>query len=227
MAQLYDAFRTGQIAQRMRAELGEVRALRESVEHQVAGGAGQDGLPAMGEVAQPRRAVDRGADVVPLVTQLDLAGVKADAQPDRAKGRGLDGERARDGIGCPAEGDDEAVALALFDGAHATVCEDGRGEYLIEFGHGCGHLVRAGLPQPRRPLDVGEQQRDGSGGKKVAHGFAHVWARVDARVWDHVDARVGVDPVGFAHASQRAGIERQEHQRNRLCSRGNARVSSS
>ena len=63
------------------------------------GRARQHGLAAVGQIAQPRGAVDRRADVVALVAQLHLAGVHADAQPDRRQRRPLQLQRARHRVG--------------------------------------------------------------------------------------------------------------------------------
>jgi hypothetical protein len=61
-------------------------------------------------------------------------------------------------------------------------------QHLVQARHSNGHLIRLGLPQPRRALDVGRQQR---------HRFQ------------------SAAPVSFAHASQHAVTRIAEHQQNR------------
>ena len=50
--------------------------------------------------------------------------MQADAQPDRRQRCSLQIERARDRVARPPEGDNEAVALTLFDGPHTAVGTD-------------------------------------------------------------------------------------------------------
>ena len=66
-----------------RAQIGQPRIGRQPVDDQVVRRARQHGLAAVRQIAQPCGPVDRRADVVAFVAQLHLAGVHADAQPDR------------------------------------------------------------------------------------------------------------------------------------------------
>ena len=91
---------------------------------QILGRARQHGLAAVGEIAQPCGPVDRRADVVAFVAQLHLAGVHADAQPDRRERRPLQVQRARHRVAGAGERDHEAVALALLDRPHPAVGGD-------------------------------------------------------------------------------------------------------
>ena len=135
-----------------------------------------------------------GPDVVALVAQLHVAGVHADAQLDRCQRCPLQVQRAGHRVGGARERDHEAVALALLDRTHTVVGGDDVRQRLVEARDGGRHRLGLGLPQPRRTLDVGQQQRHRSG-RKLAH--AHV------------------APVSFAHASQHAVTCSAEHQRNR------------
>ena len=201
MAQLDNPLGPRQIPDRMRAEFSQPGFVRKSVQYQIGCGARQHGLSAVREVANTRGAVDRRPDVVGLVAQLDFAGVQPDAQPDRGQRRTLQIERARHRVTRAPERDDEAVALTLLDGSHAAVGTDHFGQSAVESAEGGGHLLGLGLPQPRRPLDVRQQQRHRSGGYQLAH----------AQV-----APVQHGCVNFAHANQPAAIATDKHQRRRV-----------
>jgi hypothetical protein len=111
------------------------------------------------QIAQPRGAIDRWADVVSLVAQPHLTGVHPDTQPDRRQRCPLQIQRAGRRIGGAGERDHKAIALALFDRADSVMGGDRLGHRPVEAGHGGGHLLGLALPQPRRTLDVGQQQR--------------------------------------------------------------------
>ena len=85
VAQLHHSLPTWQVAQLVAAEVRQPGVGGQPVQHHVLRGSRQHGLPAMRQVAQARGPVDRGADVVPVVAQLHLPGVYADAQPDRGQ----------------------------------------------------------------------------------------------------------------------------------------------
>ena len=89
MAQLHNPFGSGQVAQRMGAEVVECDVWRELVDDKRFRRTRQDRLAAVGEVAQPGGAVDRRADVVAFVAQMHVAGMHADAQLDRRQRRPL------------------------------------------------------------------------------------------------------------------------------------------
>ena len=194
VTELHHPFGAGQIAQRMGAQVGERDVWRELVDDKRFRRAGQHGLTAVGQVAQPGGAVDRRADVVGLVAQLYVAGVDADAQLDRCQRCPLQVQRTGHRVGGARERDHEAVALALFHGSHALVGGDRVRQCLVEARDSGLHRLGLGLPQPGRTLDVGQQQRHGSR-RKLAH--------------------VHVAPASFAHASQHAATCSAEHQRNR------------
>ena len=109
----------------MRAQVGQPHVVRKPVEHHRLGGARQQGLAAVAEIAQSCGAVDGRAGVVAFVAQLDFTGVDTDAQPDRGQGSALQLQGAGHRVGGASEGRHEAVALALFDGSHAVVRGDG------------------------------------------------------------------------------------------------------
>ena len=196
VAQLHHAFGPGQIPQRVGTEVGQPGVGGQLVDDQILGGARQHGLAAVGQVAQARGPVDGRADVVARifwVPQPHLAGVQADAQPDRRQRRPLQVKGARHRIRRTPERDHEAVALTLLDRADAIVRGDGVGHGLIQPRYRGGHLLGLGLPEPRRPFDIGQQQSHRSG-RQLAH--------------------TNIAPFGCAHASQLAVTQIAKHQRN-------------
>ena len=130
----------------MGAEFSQPGVGGNAVQYQIGCGSGQHGLSTVRQVANARSAVDGRADVVGFVAQLDLAGVQTDAQPDRRQRCSLQIERARYRVARPPEGDNEAVALTLFDGPHAAVGTDHLCQSAVEGGEGGGHLVGLRLP---------------------------------------------------------------------------------
>jgi len=117
----------------------------------------------MSQLPQPGCAIDRRPYVVALVAQPNLAGVETDPQPERGQRCPLQVQRAGHRVRGAGERDHEAVALALFDWADSVTCRDDVHQHLIKAGDGGGHFISLGLPQPRRALDVCQQQRHGSG----------------------------------------------------------------
>ena len=79
MAQLHHPLGSGQITQWMRAQFGQPRVFGQPVDDQRLGGARQQRLTAVAEIAQARGPVDRRTRVVALVAELYLAGMHADA----------------------------------------------------------------------------------------------------------------------------------------------------
>ena len=79
MTQLHHPLGTRQITQRMGAQIGQPHTGRKPVDHQLLCRAGQYGLTAVRQIAQPRCPVDRRPDVVAFVAQLYLTGMDTDA----------------------------------------------------------------------------------------------------------------------------------------------------
>ena len=115
-------------------------------------------LAAVGQVAQPCCSVNGRSEVVAFVTQLDLAGVQTDPKPDRRQRCQLQVEGARHRVTTAVERDDKAVTFTLLDGPHTSVGGDDVRECAIEPCDRLRHLLGLGLPEPRRPFDVGEWQ---------------------------------------------------------------------
>jgi hypothetical protein len=109
----------------------------------------------MAQIAQAGGAVDRWADVVALVAQLDLARVDTDTQADRGQRRPLQCERARHRVAGARERQHEAVALTLLDRPNTAMGRDETRQRVIQPRDCRAHLVGLGLPQPRGALDVG------------------------------------------------------------------------
>jgi hypothetical protein len=111
----------------------------------------------VGKIAHPRSPVDRRPHVVTVVAELRVAGMHADAQSDRGDRRALQLQRARHRVAGAAECDDEAVALPLLHGPHATMGTDEIRKCTIQAHEGRRHRLGLGLPQPRQVLNVGQQ----------------------------------------------------------------------
>ena len=158
MAELDDPLGPAEVAQMVTAQRKQRRAGWQMVCDDLFGRTRQHGLAAVGEVAQACRSVDRRSDVVAFVTQLDLAGVQTDPQPDRRERCQLQVEGARHRVTAAVERDNKTVPFALFHGPHAVVRGNDVHECAVEPCDGFRHLVRLRFPQPRRAFDVGQQQ---------------------------------------------------------------------
>ena len=174
----------------MGAKIGQPGACREPVDDHVLGRARQHGLPAMGQIAQPRGAVDGRAGVVVLIAQLHLPGMHPDAQPDRCQRCPLQLQRARHRVAGARERDHEAIALALFDRPHTVMVRDDVAHRTIQSPDRGRHLLGLGLPQPRGALDIGQQQCHRSG-RQLAHAWVAPVHRRRIRTW-----------INFAHANR-------------------------
>ena len=155
MAQLHHPFRAGQIAQLVTCPDRSARHQPAAIDDQILSRARQHGLATVGQIAQPRGAVDRRTDVIAFVAQLHLAGVHADAQPDRGQRRPLQLQRST-----PPRRLARANATTKLS---PSPCSTGRtppwaatrsGSALIQPRERRGHLARAGSPtaasNPRR-----------------------------------------------------------------------------
>ena len=108
----------------MTAQIGEPRTGGKVLEHQLLGNAGQHGLAAMREIAQPRGPIDSWSDVVAFIAEPYLAGVHADPKPDRSEWSLLQFQRTRHSVSRAGERDHEAVAFALFHRPNPAVRRD-------------------------------------------------------------------------------------------------------
>jgi hypothetical protein len=71
--------------------------------------------------------------------------------------------RGRDRVGCPRERDEERIPLRV--DLDAGVALEGVSQRLAVRGEEIGVAVAVLLEEPRRALDVGEEEGDGAGGK--------------------------------------------------------------
>ena len=143
---------------------------------QVPGRARDDDLTAVGGGGDPRRLMDVEAHVA-RVALLGLAGVDAHSDSDGRPGPRVRGERAlrvgrrTDGAGRGREREEERVALRV--DLDSLVGHDGFAQ------HASMRLEDVAVRRPespqqgRRPLDVGEEQRDRAGGKAAGRGRGH------------------------------------------------------
>ena len=122
----------------------------------------QQDLAAVGAGPQPGATDDGPAHVVALVAQLRLAGVHRHAhpQPRQLRRQGPLGlHRRSHRVAGAGEGGHHAVTFALLHRPDPTVGGDGVVEQFVMAGDGRAHVGRSFLPQPARPLHVGQQER--------------------------------------------------------------------
>ena len=158
-----------QVLEAMGTEIEQADLLRQAVDHQCRGRFRHQDLPTVSDRPKASAADHRLSEVVPLVSQLRLAGVDGhtDAQAD-AVGPRLPGQsalrvdRGRNGVRGAGEGADDAVAFTLLDRPDAGVGRDGLVQEGIVAWDGLGHPTGRCLPASRAALDVGQQERDGS-----------------------------------------------------------------
>jgi len=163
VADLVDPLGRGQVLQPVLAQIAQPVRVDERR------GRGRDEhLPAMACGADPRRPVHVDADI-PLLVQMRGARVDADAHPDRPGGQPLEhAGRSPECARCGRKGDEEGVPLRVdLDAAVGVegLAQDAamlRQRRRIPLGT---QLVE----QLRRPLDVGEEEGDGSGRKVALH----------------------------------------------------------
>ena len=155
-----------EVAQAMHAQIDQLHAIGQAIDDEIVRRARQQRLPAVRDRPQPRAAIDRLAEVVALVAQLRLGGVQRDPHPQRRRGRprlrvqrGLGVQRRGERIRRAGKRRDDAVALALLDRAHPAVPADRILQQCVATGDRQRHRIGVGLPQPRRALDVGQQER--------------------------------------------------------------------
>ena len=163
MNQLPHPLGTGQIAQVVHAEIAECRVGGQMIGHQPGGDVRQKHLAPMGTGPQPCTTDHRVTHVIAPVAQLCLAGVDRHPHLDAGhllRQRPLHIHRRRDRIRRPRERGHHAVALALLDGTHPTMSGDTLVDHGVVAGDDRPGRVRRPLPQPRRPLDVGQQECD-------------------------------------------------------------------
>ncbi len=167
MGEREHTLRPAEVAQAVHAKVDEVAAIGQVVRHQLRRGGRQQHLAAVSDRAQASAADHRGAEVVALVAQLRVPGVQRHPHPQRrAVGPVLGGQRAlgverrRQRVAGAREDGDDTVTLPLLDRAHAAVRGDRRVEDLVMARDRVGHRRGRCLPQPRRALDVGQQERD-------------------------------------------------------------------
>ena len=151
VTELHHALGPRQIAQRVGAEIGQPRIGREPVEHQIACRAGQHGLAAVRQIAQPRGAVDGRADVVALVASAARRRCARRCAAGSDPRVPLQLQRTRHGVAGTSEHDHKTVALALFDRPHPAMGGDDIRQGAVELRDRSGHLLRPVVPQPREP----------------------------------------------------------------------------
>ncbi len=181
MYELPDPLGPAEILQPMQPKITELGPFGQRINHQIACGVGDERLPTVPNRPHARAPDDRRAEVVAGVAQADLARVERHAHthlptggPRFLRERALNVERRGHRIRRPREGANHAVAFTLLDRAHASVQRHGGFEQLVVTGYRVRRLVGTRLPELRRALDVGEQERHRSGRELGLDGSGHV-----------------------------------------------------
>jgi hypothetical protein len=170
MQELEDPFRSGEIAQRMLAQVAQAGSCREGVPGKVLGRQGEQHLAAVGRGQQASEAIEAGSQVV-TITRFGSGGVQRHPNLERSDGfrpplthqRPLGIEGCGDRIGGRQEGSLDGIPNDLETGA--TVSLNRRVKEHKVACHDLGHRGAVSFPKRRAPLDIGEQKGDGAGGK--------------------------------------------------------------
>ena len=153
-----------EVAETMLAEIHEMHVRREAAAYQCRGLLRADHLTAMRDCHQPRGAVHRWAEIVPVAFGRRTR-VHADPHPDhdllrpRFRSQRLLGVRCGiQGIAGPAERHSEPVTAC---GEHISTVRLDRGpqQHVMTLQRRL-HRLGDRLPQPRRALDVREEKGD-------------------------------------------------------------------
>ena len=170
-----------EVLQPARADLDELRAVRQSTGQGVARLLRQRDLAAVGGRRHARGVVDVDADVVGArVGQPALARVDTDAHARplsilvvaKSCQRTREGDGGCDGVGRVAECGEHAVALVLDD--RATDGGHGRLDQAVVLAEEGRPGVRAErVGEPRRGLDVGEEERHRGAGRQAHRSTLH------------------------------------------------------
>ena len=153
----------------MLAEVDEV-----VVAHETGGRRRHEHLPTMTGIHHTRREVEGGAEVV-AIAQLGFTRVQPNTNWELEEALCSHGC----GHGSRCRGEDCAYTIARVLEHDAAVSIDDRADGVVVRGQGVGHRVIVVLPPLRGSLDVGEHERDGSGGKRYRHGDGSLARRVE------------------------------------------------
>jgi hypothetical protein len=146
VAQLHDAYRSGQAPKLLAPKVDQPDTVRKTVFDHVGGNTRQHGLATVCEIAYPRCLVDCRARVIVCVSQLHITGVHSDAQLDGCQVCPLQIQCTGDGVGRLGERRHEAVTLGLLERAHATVLRDELVDGAVQMRERGRHHVGPGLP---------------------------------------------------------------------------------
>ena len=161
--QLVEALGTVEVGQRDLPQIDQLELPRQVVAHEAGRRVRDQHLAAVPRVADARRLVHRVADV-PVAAHVRLAGVKAHthAQGDSlrplVRGQdGLGGSGGRDPRARAAKDDEEGIALG-FDLDPARVGKGLAQQFVVHRENLAVAVAAEALEQPRRALDIGEQE---------------------------------------------------------------------
>ncbi len=166
VAEFEDPLGDGEVLEPVEPEVDERGARREVAVHGAGSRPGGDRLRPVGQRTQPDAPV-RDRAVVGPAPDLDDAGVErgpgANAEIGRPRVGGhlaLEIDGGGEGGRRVSEDGEAAVALRPRALEYATPALDGRGDDHVVGGEQPQHPLAVQFPQPRRPLDVGEEQGD-------------------------------------------------------------------
>ena len=171
MQELEDALGTGQVFQTCLSQAPKRDPSRQFVPHQLLSRQGEQHLTAVSCREQASDSVERRPEII-VVALLGDSGVQghADFEGEACGGAGGDTAQALlrleggfEGHGSGGEGGAESIADGLEDGA--SIGLDGGAEEGVVASEGEAHSVGLFVPEASAALDVGEKERDGSGGQ--------------------------------------------------------------
>ena len=172
--ELVETLRGGEVLEAMVAEVEEVRCGVEQLPRRLR----EENLPAVARAHDPRRTVHVGTDVA-LVRDDRLTGV--DADPDShgtSLERGLTVSSGGDRIARPRERDEECVPLGVH--LDPAVPREGLAQQPTMLRQHIRVTLAELVQETRRPLDVGEEQRDSST-RKCPHSSIIAQHRLQAK----------------------------------------------
>lgn len=172
--QLEEGLVVGEVLQSMLAHVAQRCSLGDMTLHESRRRLRQDDLVAMAGRGDPRRPVHVQPDVV-VASEGPLAGVDADPDLDRrARGpfvsleRFLHGDRRLHRLRSRLEDREEGIAFGL-DRDAAVHVDGGAEDAVVVLQHLPPFIGGQVLDEARRSLDVGQEERDRSGGERRCH----------------------------------------------------------
>ena len=234
MGELVDELRLGQVAQPELAESFQAKPAAQPPFDQVAGGLGDQHLPAVRGGFHPGAPVDRR--VVDIVAFVHMRFPRVQPHPHPQRGTRLPRLRLQPKLASAGRLDrrnragkdgEETVTLPTRGDHHPAVLLDHAGDKTVVLLESYLHRVRDRLPQPRGALDVGQQERDRPGRQRfrVYRRAREALAQQDRQVVGQQPFQLpgrGEGPVG--HGVGRADAVDHRRQPRLLIGRGTLQI---